>query len=59
VRPFSKNGSDWTRRYPRIAEVALKDRQKHFVIDGQAVVLGVDGRSGFDALVGATSQPNK
>ena len=26
-------------------------RQKHFVIDGEAVVLGVDGISDFDALV--------
>ena len=26
------------------------DRQKHFVIDGEVVVLGVDGVSDFDAL---------
>jgi len=27
-------------RYLWIAEAALKNRQKHFVIDGEAVVLG-------------------
>jgi bifunctional non-homologous end joining protein LigD len=26
VRLFSKNGSDWTMRYPWIAEAALKNR---------------------------------
>jgi ATP-dependent DNA ligase len=51
VRLFSKNESDWTRRFSWIAEAALKkNRQKHFVIDGEAVVLGVDGISDFNAL---------
>ncbi|WP_347341041.1 DNA ligase [Bradyrhizobium hipponense] len=50
VRLLSRNGSDWTRRYPWIAAAALKNRQKHFVIDGGAVVLGIDGISDFDAL---------
>jgi ATP-dependent DNA ligase len=31
-------------------ENALKIRQDRFVIDGEAVVLGVDGDSNFDAL---------
>ncbi|MGY4289905.1 bifunctional non-homologous end joining protein LigD [Bradyrhizobium sp. LM2.7] len=50
VRLLSRNGTDWTKRYPWIAEAALKNRQKHFVIDGEAVVLGVDGVSDFNAL---------
>jgi hypothetical protein len=29
--------ADWTGRYPWIVESALKNRQKHFVIDGEAV----------------------
>ncbi|WP_346732900.1 DNA ligase-like domain-containing protein [Bradyrhizobium sp. 195] len=37
-------------RYPWIAEAGLKNRQKHFVIDGEAVNLGVDGISNFNAL---------
>ncbi|MGV7216416.1 hypothetical protein SO180_24330, partial [Bradyrhizobium sp. UFLA05-112] len=49
-RLLSRNGSDWTKRYPWIAEAALKNRQKHFVIDGEAVLLGVDGVSDFNAL---------
>jgi bifunctional non-homologous end joining protein LigD len=40
----------WTKRYPWIVEAALKNRTKQFVIDGEAFILGVDGRSDFDAL---------
>jgi hypothetical protein len=29
---------DWTRRYPWIVEAALKNRQKRFVLDGEAVI---------------------
>src|SRR5207248_7915574 len=50
VHLLSRNGTDWTKRYPWIAEAALKHRQQHFVIDGEAVVLGVDGISDFNAL---------
>jgi ATP-dependent DNA ligase len=51
VRLITRGGYDWTKRYPWIAEAALKNRQKRFVIDGEAVVLGVDGISDFDALL--------
>jgi ATP-dependent DNA ligase len=50
VRLFTRNGHDWTERYPWIVEAALKNRQQRFVIDGEAVILGVDGHSDFDAL---------
>jgi ATP-dependent DNA ligase len=50
VRLISRNGYDWTGRYPWIVESARKNRQKHFVIDGEAVVLGVDGVPDFNAL---------
>jgi bifunctional non-homologous end joining protein LigD len=50
VKLITRNGYDWTERYPRIVESALKNRQKHFVIDGEAVILGVDGVSDFNAL---------
>jgi ATP-dependent DNA ligase len=50
VRLFSRNGYDWTKRYPWIAESALKNRQKQFVIDGEAVLLGADGISDFNGL---------
>ena len=50
VRLITRGGYNWTDRYPWIVEAALKDRQKRFVIDGEAVILGVDGISDFDAL---------
>jgi ATP-dependent DNA ligase len=50
VRLIIRGGYDWTKRYPWIVEAALKNRQKRFVIDGEAVVLGVDGISDFNAL---------
>jgi bifunctional non-homologous end joining protein LigD len=49
VRLLTRNGHDWSGRFPWIVESALKNRQKHFVIDGEAVVLGVDGVD-FNAL---------
>src|ERR1700740_1934498 len=50
VHLITRNGHDWSHRFPWIVESALKNRQKHFVIDGEAVVLGVDGVSDFNAL---------
>jgi bifunctional non-homologous end joining protein LigD len=50
VRLFTRNGHDWTARYPLIVEAALKNRANSFVIDGEAVLLGVDGISDFNGL---------
>jgi bifunctional non-homologous end joining protein LigD len=50
VRLITKGGYDWTMRYPRIVEAACKNRQKRFVIDGEAIVRGIDGYSDFNAL---------
>ena len=50
ARLITRNGYDWTDRYPWIVEAALKNRIKQFVIDGEAVVLGVDGVPDFNAL---------
>jgi bifunctional non-homologous end joining protein LigD len=50
VRLITKGGYDWTKRFPRIVEAALKNRQKRFVIDGEAIIRGVDGYSDFNAL---------
>jgi bifunctional non-homologous end joining protein LigD len=36
------------RSVPLIREAALRNRQSSFVVDGEAVLLGVDGRSDFD-----------
>jgi bifunctional non-homologous end joining protein LigD len=50
VRLFTRHGYDWTARYPLIVEAALCDRQTSFVIDGEAVLLRVDGISDFNGL---------
>jgi bifunctional non-homologous end joining protein LigD len=50
VRLFTRGGYDWSKRFPWIAEAALKNRRNQFVIDGEAVILGVDGLSDFNAL---------
>jgi ATP-dependent DNA ligase len=50
VRLITRGGYNWTDRYPWIVESALKNRIRQFVIDGEAVVLGVDGVSDFEAL---------
>jgi bifunctional non-homologous end joining protein LigD len=50
VRLITRGGYDWAPRYPWIVEAALKNRAKQFVIDGEAVILGVDGIPDFGAL---------
>ena len=50
VRLFTRNGHDWSDRYPLIVEAALRNRNNSFVIDGEAVLLGVDGLSDFNGL---------
>src|SRR6516225_4177293 len=50
VRLITRGGYNWSKRYPWIVEAALKNRYKQFVIDGEAVMLGVDGISDFNAL---------
>jgi ATP-dependent DNA ligase len=50
VRLITRGGYNWADRYPWIVEAALENRHRQFVIDGEAVVLGVDGISDFNAL---------
>jgi ATP-dependent DNA ligase len=47
---LTRSGYNWTDRYPWIVEAARKIRRERFVIDGEAVILGLDGISDFDAL---------
>ena len=54
VRLFTRNGHDWSDRYPLITEAALRNRNTSFVIDGEAVLLGVDGISDFDPAGSST-----
>jgi bifunctional non-homologous end joining protein LigD len=50
VRLFTRNGHDWTDRFPLIVDAALRNRSTSFVIDGEAVLLGEDGVSDFNGL---------
>jgi bifunctional non-homologous end joining protein LigD len=50
VRLISRGGYDWADRFPLIVAGALKLHERHFVIDGEVVVLRPDGVSDFDAL---------
>jgi bifunctional non-homologous end joining protein LigD len=50
VRLITRSGYNFADRYPWIVEAARKVRQTRFVLDGEAVILGVDGISDFNAL---------
>ena len=51
MRLFTRNGNDCTKRYPLIVEAALRNRATSFVIDGEAVLLGVDKISDFSGCI--------
>ena len=50
VRLITRGGHNWADRYAWIVEAARKNQIKRFIIDGEAVVLGVDGVADFNAL---------
>jgi hypothetical protein len=50
VRLYSRNAYDLTARLSVIAAAAERIKAKSFTIDGEAVVLGVDGLSRFEEL---------
>src|SRR5258708_12630398 len=50
VRLWTRNGHDWSDRFPLIAEAALRNRNPSFVIDGEAVLLRGDRRSDLHGL---------
>ena len=39
VRLWTRNGHDWSNRFPLITEAALRNRNTSFVLDGEAVLL--------------------
>jgi bifunctional non-homologous end joining protein LigD len=47
VRLWTRNEDDWSDRFPLITKAALRNRNSSFVLDGEAVLLGVDGRIRF------------
>lgn len=50
VRMFSRNGKDWTKKFPRIAEALRALSVKSAIIDGEVVHLQPNGVSSFGAL---------
>jgi bifunctional non-homologous end joining protein LigD len=50
VRLYSRKAIDWTARLPAIAESAARLEARSFTIDGEAVVIGPDGLTDFEAL---------
>jgi bifunctional non-homologous end joining protein LigD len=46
---YTRNGADWTKRYPRIVEEAARLREP-IIIDAEVVHLSPDGSTDFDAL---------
>ena len=53
VRVFSRNGHDWSDRYPSIVRAATNLRCQSAIIDGEAIVQNGDGASDFEALSSA------
>jgi bifunctional non-homologous end joining protein LigD len=50
VRLFTRNGHDWTGRFPLIAQAALSLKAASCLIDGEAVACDGDGMPCFDRL---------
>src|SRR5688572_31912419 len=50
ARAFSRNGHDWTEKYPRVASDATKIRCRSSVLDGEVIVQDEHGRSDLEAL---------
>ena len=53
ARVFTRNGFDWTDRYPSFVRAASKLRCKSAIIDGEAIVQNSDGASDFEAFSSA------
>ena len=56
ARVFTRNGFDWSDRYPSFVRAASKLRCKSAIIDGEAIVQNGDGGSDFEALSSALRQ---
>jgi bifunctional non-homologous end joining protein LigD len=56
ARVFSRNGHDWSDRYPAIVRAAANLRCQSATIDGEAIVQDENGASDFEALGSAMQQ---
>ncbi len=55
ARVFTRNGEDWSERFPGLARAVEALPAKSALLDGEAVVLDADGRSDFGLLQEALS----
>jgi bifunctional non-homologous end joining protein LigD len=55
VRLISRNGLDWTPKFPEIAEAIKALGAKEALIDGELVVMQPDGRTSFEAMQNAAA----
>ena len=53
ARVFTRNGYDWSDRYPSIVRAAANLRCQSAIIDGEAIVQNGNGASDFEALSSA------
>ena len=53
ARVFTRNGHDWTDRFPSIVRAAANLRCQSAIIDGEAIVQNGNGASDFEALSSA------
>ncbi|MHC5113930.1 MAG: DNA ligase D [Planctomycetota bacterium] len=57
VRLFTRNGHDWTERFPNVARALADVPLADAFLDGEVVVLDETGVSDFNALQGALKKP--
>ena len=50
ARLFTRNGHDWAERFPGIVVIARALKATRFLIDGEVMVAGPDGRAVFELL---------
>jgi bifunctional non-homologous end joining protein LigD len=59
VRIYSRNGKDWTARFPRHAEALAKLPVKQAWLDGEMAVFLPDGNTSFQALQNAMDEGSR
>jgi bifunctional non-homologous end joining protein LigD len=60
ARAYTRNGLDWSSRYPSIIKQAAKLHSRSVILDGEVIVQNERGASDFDALKFAMKwQPHK
>ena len=50
VRVYSRGGHDWSKQLPAITEALLALPVRSVALDGEGVICGADGKSGFERM---------